>query len=79
MTELKEMAAFLDLCKLKGVHKAKYENLEIEFFEPKLETAPLDTVALAKALQDSMPPDSSMMFAATEDPAPEPELPKAPE
>jgi hypothetical protein len=60
--------AFLALLKKFGVKKYNGYQNEVEFFEPKPESSSmaLDPVSLAKALQESMPPDEAMLFAATE-------------
>lgn len=66
----------LELCKSMGVRRVRDGEFEAEFFPPTPEPMPLDPVSLSKTLADSMPPDSAMLFAATEDPAPENPTPK---
>ena len=67
----------IDLCKVKGIKSFRYNNLSFEFF-PLESKAPepmaMDPLALSKILVDSMPPDSAMLYAAVDDPAPEPIL-----
>lgn len=58
----------LELCAQHNVKRVKCADIEIEF-EPKAQD--LSPTALAKTLAESMPPDSAMLFAATEDPAPQ--------
>lgn len=72
--------ATLEMCKEFNIkrYRSSMNELEVEFFEPKPKTQDIDTVALTKALADPMPPDSAMMFAAVDDPAPEPQLPEVP-
>lgn len=75
MIELKEA---LSLCTQWGVKHLKTGDFEVEFFEQKKEPEPmpLDPVNLSKILSDSMPPDSIMQFAATEE-IPDPVNPKS--
>lgn len=61
---INEAKALLEFCERKNIKCVKFEGLEAEFF--KAEPAPLDTKELVKAMTDSMPPDSAMMFASTE-------------
>lgn len=51
-----------------GVKKYKAGDQEIEFFKQDAPSSPmaLDPVSLAKTFEDQMPPDSAMLFAATE-------------
>lgn len=58
----------LELCSKHNVRKVKCADIEVEF-EPKAQD--LSPNVLAKTLAESMPPDSAMLFAATEDPAPQ--------
>lgn len=63
----------ISLCKDKGIKKVVVganQGIEIEFFPPQPKQAELmamDPVSLSKALTDSMPPDSAMLFASSED------------
>lgn len=68
----KEVEVF-KLCKEWGVKHIKTSGFEVEFFEPtkKPEPMALDPLSLSKVLAEDMPPDSAMLFAATEDPVPE--------
>lgn len=80
---MSEMRVIFELCREFGVKSLSADERNahvqhVEFFEKKSDT-PLDPVSLAKALTDSMPPDSAMLFAATEDPNPTPQLPGNPD
>lgn len=50
-----------------GVKSFECDGVKVEFFEPKPEPMKLDPVTLSKTLTDTMPPDSAMLFASTED------------
>ena len=53
-------------------YKADMSSWAVEFFAPTPEPMDLSIKNLAKTLTDSMPPDSAMLFAATENPTPTP-------
>lgn len=57
-----------------SIKRISSAGVEIEFFPPLAPPMDLDPVSLSKTLAESMPPDSAMLFASTEDPAPEPTL-----
>lgn len=60
----------LTLFKKHGVKKCRYleddYTLDVEFFDERKPDTDVD--AISKVLTDSMPPDSAMLFAATEEP-----------
>lgn len=62
-----ETKALIALCENRNIKKfgVNGEYFEVEFFPSK--SSEIDPVQIAKALTDHMPPDSQMLFAATED------------
>lgn len=76
MAKLKFYRELFALCKEFGVKSIKEYGIEAEFHVEQKEQMSLDPKTLAKVLSDSMPPDSSMLFASTEEitdaPAPGP-------
>ncbi len=64
---LSEAKKLIDYCEGKGVKRIRSGAFMVEFFPKAPETMSLDPVSLSKALADSMPPDSSMLFASTEE------------
>lgn len=50
-----------------GIARLKVTGLEVEFFKQDPEPMKLDPKSLADALSDTMPPDSQMLFASSED------------
>jgi hypothetical protein len=67
MTEFESVQNIINLCEKRNVKRIKLLGIEVEFFEPRSEPMPLDPKALANILTESMPPDSAMLFASTED------------
>lgn len=61
----------LDVLNEKRVKTARFSEdgklIEVNFFEKEQQGMPLDPVSLSKALSDSMPPDSEMLFASADD------------
>jgi hypothetical protein len=75
MTESNQVISeLLDLCKAKGVMRIKTGTFEAEFFADKPTPMDMSPKAIASAMSDSMPPDSAMLFASSED-MPETETP----
>lgn len=75
-----EIKALLEMTHGKQVKTLRYGEFEVEFFSPdaKLEAMSLAPQDLAKILQPSMPPDSAMLFASSEEIEPAtPEVPSA--
>lgn len=64
---LSEAKKLVEFCEGKRVKRVKSGTFEVEFFDQTPEPMKLDPVSLSKALTDSMPPDSAMLFASTED------------
>lgn len=65
--KLSEIKKIIDLCESKAVKRLKIDTFEVEFFQKTPEPMNLDQVTLAKALSDTLPPDSAMLFASAED------------
>lgn len=57
----------IKLCKDNGIRRFRNDCCEIEFFDSKPETMSLTPQDLSKVLTDSLPPDSTMLFASSED------------
>lgn len=74
MIELSQAISLIELCEKKRIKRVKVNDFEVEFFASEPEPMAFDPVSLSKILTDSMPPDSAMMFASTEDIAPEEEV-----
>ena len=65
--KLSEIKKMIDLCESKAVKRLKIDTFEVEFFQKTPEPMDLNMTNLAKTLSDSLPPDSSLLFASTED------------
>jgi hypothetical protein len=71
MDEYKTVQHLVDYCQGKNVKRIKLMGVEVEFFDQQPAPMSLDPKDLAKTLTDSMPPDSAMLFASSEDMADE--------
>lgn len=71
----KYLNELLGICAKYNVKSYKRGGIEIELFETKATVEPMsfDPKDLVKAFSDSMPPDSAMLFASSEDIIPESE------
>jgi hypothetical protein len=58
---------FIEICKSNGIKHAKLGSFEVEFYPTPVAPMALDPVSLSKAFSDSMPPDTAMLFASSED------------
>ncbi len=67
MTAFAKEYELIKFCEKHGVKRVKLDAFEVEFFPSAPTSMELDPVSLSKILTNSMPPDSAMMFAATED------------
>jgi len=67
MTDLELMKQLIKLGKENNIKFFKCGALELEFFAHIPEPMSLAPQDLAKVLSDSLPPDSAMLFASSED------------
>lgn len=64
---LEDAKKLIIFCEERGIKSVAFEQFAVEFFPKEPEAMNLDPVALSKALTDSMPDDSAMLFASSED------------
>lgn len=65
---LEQATEVIRFCSTWNIKRFKLGEFEVEFYQKAAEGMALDPVSLSKTLSESMPPDSAMLFAATEDP-----------
>ena len=63
---LKDLEDVLKLCRQHKVKRLKFNQLEVEL-ENESNAMDLSPKAITEALADSLPPDSQLLFAATEE------------
>jgi hypothetical protein len=65
---LKEKKQFIEWARSQMIKNINinHEGLSVEFFPTQLEPMNLDPKTLAEALSDSMPDDSTMLYASSE-------------
>lgn len=73
IVDINDTKKLIKFCEKHGIKRVKLGDFEAEFFETKSEMK-LDPLSLSKTLSDSMPPDSAMLFASSEDLPIEPNL-----
>ena len=61
---LADAKKLIEFCQDRGIKRIRSGAFAVEFFPKMPEPMALDPLTLSKALTDSMPPDSAMMFAS---------------
>lgn len=64
---LAEAQKLIKFCEGRRIKHLSFGQFSVEFFPKEPEAMKLDPASLAKTLSDSMPPDSAMLFASSED------------